>query len=35
MPVPCSYDLRKKVIDTIDEGMSKTEASRTGVCQIC
>ena len=28
MPVPYSYDLRKKVINAIDEGMSKTEASR-------
>ena len=28
MPVPYSYDLRKKVIDAIDEGMSKTEASQ-------
>lgn len=28
MPVPYSYDLRKKVIDAINEGMSKTEASR-------
>ena len=28
MPIPYSYDLRKKVIDAIDEGMGKTEASR-------
>ncbi len=28
MPVPYSYDLRKKVINAIDEGMSKTQASR-------
>lgn len=28
MPIPYSYDLRKKVIDALDEGMSKTEASR-------
>ena len=28
MPVPYSYDLRKKVIDAIDKGMSKTEASQ-------
>ena len=28
MPVPYSYDLRKKVIDAIDKGISKTEASR-------
>ena len=28
MPIPYSYDLRTKVINVIDEGMSKTEASR-------
>ena len=28
MPIPYSYDLRTKVINAIDEGMSKTEASR-------
>ena len=28
MPIAYSYDLRKKVIDAIDKGMSKTEASR-------
>jgi transposase len=28
MPSPYSYDLRTKVINAIDEGMSKAEASR-------
>jgi transposase len=28
MPIPYSYDLRKKVIVALDEGMSRTEASR-------
>lgn len=28
MPAPYSYDLRKKVINAIDEGMSKTQVSR-------
>ena len=28
MPIPYNYDLRTKVINAIDEGMSKTEASR-------
>lgn len=27
MPVPYSYDLRTKVIEAIDRGMKKTEAS--------
>jgi len=28
MPTPYSYDLRGKVLQSIDEGMSKTEASK-------
>ena len=28
MPAPYSYDLRTKVINAIDEGMSKTQVSR-------
>ncbi|EAM49690.1 putative transposase [Crocosphaera watsonii WH 8501] len=28
MPAPYSYDLRTKVINAIDEGMTKTQASR-------
>ncbi|NEP67104.1 MULTISPECIES: IS630 transposase-related protein [Moorena] len=28
MAVPYSYDLRKKVISAIDDGMVKTQASR-------
>ncbi|NEO01100.1 MAG: hypothetical protein F6K50_38495 [Moorea sp. SIO3I7] len=28
MPVPYSYDLRKKVISAIDDGMGKTQAIR-------
>ncbi|WP_149030926.1 IS630 transposase-related protein [Moorena producens] len=28
MPVPYSYDLRKKVISAIDDGMVKTQAVR-------
>jgi transposase len=28
MPAPYSYDLRKKVLDAIDDGMSKTVASK-------
>ena len=28
MPTPYSYDLRAKVLQTIDEGRSKTQASR-------
>ena len=28
MPTPYSYDLRVKVLQTIDEGMTKTQASR-------
>lgn len=27
MPAPYSYDLRQKVINAIDNGMSKTQAS--------
>lgn len=29
MPVPYSYDLRRKVIEAIDGGMGKTQASKT------
>lgn len=28
MPTPYSYDLRTKVLQAIDEGMTKTQASR-------
>ena len=28
MPIPYSYDLRAKVLQAIDEGMTKTQASR-------
>ncbi|OWY66263.1 hypothetical protein B7486_37845, partial [cyanobacterium TDX16] len=28
MPAPYSYDLRRKVIEAIDGGMGKTEASK-------
>ena len=28
MPAPYSYDLRRKVIEAIDDGMGKTEASK-------